>query len=427
MIKIVVGKYFIYLTLIALLALITCRPSADPLMEKPANSARPCQLEIQTIGDSRLFCVMARYPMQLFDKNNFRQSKPLYILSAAGLNYLIHAIFYTFGLNSGLIKGYITEYLSYIVLNFSFLFLAIILFDRLFVPSKTISFTIVALSIFLLVNDVAIVYLWYPHTQLLNVLLSIFLITISRKILEDPTLFLKHLIPISILSGILCTLYGSFIIALPVIIISYLVSCYINRNNNTHVQIGLLSIVARITIMAALVILPTLVWFIIITNVTGNYYNPEFSNSRRFIWVLDVLKEGGVKKLVLKFLYDVTPWYIKPLSTVSWKYLLLLITSLSIFHVMDIKIRNISYLNKLNILASIICIVPIMSFFYFQIRHPYYAQERFFWNVVPPILVIIGALLSEITPRLNHKKRFLINIAFFLTAIAPLAISQKVF
>jgi hypothetical protein len=413
-----VKKSLVYLALIIFLALITCRPSADPEMEKPANAARPCQPRITLIGDSSLFIAMARHPMMLFERNNARQNRPSYIFCAAALNYLIKNIFSSLGLD----LGDISAYLAYIFINFAALFLALILFDRLLIPAEAaMPFTIIALSVNLLINNVAIVYLWYPHTQIFNIFLPIFLIALSRTILESPDLLLKRFISAGILLGILCTFYGSFILALPVMLISYSVSYRMKEKKNMPPLEAGPSTAVKIAVMAMLIVLPTLVWVIITILATGRYYNLEIAHHRQFIWVWDALKEGGIVNLWRICLYDTIPGYLRLMGTITWKYLLLLTASLIVFRSMGMRMKDISRANKLNITASLLCIVPIAIFFYLQ----NFYRERLLWNIIPPFLVIAGALLLEVTSRVGRKKRFLINGAVLLTALAPLAISQK--
>ena len=138
----------------------------------------------------------------------------------------------------------------------------------------------------LISNNITKTFFWTPHQQMFNTLLPLFCIWLFISVLKNKyspgRLFL-----LNFLCGVLLLFYGSFLLLLPVLIISvFYKSRMIMKQKITQAF-------SPVFLSSVAFSLPIITWIIILKMTGVNFYSFETEFFRQFIWISDVLKSPG--------------------------------------------------------------------------------------------------------------------------------------
>lgn len=260
---------------------------------------------IRVNGDAFAFVALAIEPHHLFDKNQVRQSRPGYILTAHITGTLIYALTYPFRdqLESFFqskineqhpqkgkekIAKWFSYYAAYILLNFIVLLLTLYLFDTLLqqISGPWQSVAIRNLLLFLLIdNPIMKLFFWSPHVQLFTLLTPLLMVA-SGLMVARHAARPARLYGYSLLAGILLLFYGSFLLLLPALLTGYWI--YTRQNQKQLLGVDFL----RIGLMVLFYTLPLACWILIVKYNATQFYSAEVGEFRQFIWIADRLKES---------------------------------------------------------------------------------------------------------------------------------------
>ncbi|HVZ55730.1 MAG TPA: hypothetical protein VG870_03645 [Chitinophagaceae bacterium] len=235
-------------------------------------------------------------PSYLFSKNYHRQSRPLYILSGSLFGYSIYFLSYPV---HDLIREkaapqfrnlvipqrvplYVSHFAGLVLINFIILLISLWLFESIIEKYSGTRKNGKILQFFLLVsllaNNVTKQFFWVPHFQMFNTLmplLAIWFFTINSDGLQSK----KRIFLQGCTTGILQLFYGSFILLLPVLVLS-LYKYQLKRE-----------FIKRIVVILTGFAIPIALWFFIIGINHILPYSDEMERFREFIWIEDVLMD----------------------------------------------------------------------------------------------------------------------------------------
>jgi hypothetical protein len=177
-------------------------------------------------------------PGLIFQKNNRRQSRPLYLLSGSLAGYSIYYLSAPFheAINNiayeqfksqipkEKVSLYLSHYAGLVFINLIILVIAILLFEKIIIhytgPPQNGFLLRYALLVLLISNHITKIFFWTPHQQMFNTLIPLLAIWLFTLILKH-NYPIKRLLLISFCCGMLLLFYGSFLILLPLIMISF--------------------------------------------------------------------------------------------------------------------------------------------------------------------------------------------------------------
>jgi hypothetical protein len=414
-------KCAVYLCFILMAGYWSCSPKGLEHIDKPTVATKPCSDSFLKMdrapGFSKAYDRMVRYPSRLMEKENQLQTRPLYIWIAWVFDVFVTAFFIVFGLDKTLLGGYITEHFAYVLMNFTMLSGALFIFDRLIVSSNKLSWSIVALSTYLVFNGNVATFLWYPHSGMNHILFPLAAILISRVILLNPKMTSLKFFCLSLASGVSLLFYPTHVTLIPVMIMSYLLSLHLHKKTENSFKIPWKKVSWNIVFSTLLMILPLMLWIGACIHVGGEFSSIRASDKyRNFTWILDVFREGGFTAFFHHLSTEVTPKFLNALSLhVVQPYYFPLFTSMVVALITGIAFKNMSRSNQMNIIAGLIALLWIGLFFYFM---PFYGL-RLLWNLKPPLLFLIAVLMVETVPRLGRKRAFFVNSIVFLFGFLP--------
>lgn len=249
-------------------------------------------LNVHIDCDAQYFLLDAQNPMRILDDLSPIQDRPLH----AVLVYFIAKILTLFGVpefpitylgEDGIPETYnLLHYTIYIGLNALILFISIILVLRvlvLFLNKKDFTKTL-TLPIFLTVgilvqNPITFEFFWTAHSQLFNILIP----ALIFYFLHEDYIFTKlKLWGTVLLLSVLLLMYPTFFIVLPVI---YLKAVQ---------QLG-----GKTIPIVTLAILPKILWPSLLGLLGGNYNDTPVEGHRRFIWIIDSIKDNTFPSTLL--------------------------------------------------------------------------------------------------------------------------------
>lgn len=392
------SKLGLFGLLIGLVLAVNCSPVVRGHDTLSGMLLRPCQAapRLHPASDAAQFVELARDPGQLFTPNNPRQNRPLFILLAALLAALFRPIVALAGWpiaaeqfwTSELLVYKLPEYAAYVSINAIALLLTLLIFDRLFVRHDTLSPTILLVSVGFAINRSTMSYIWYPHTQLLNMLLPVLFVAATYALLSNPAHFERHTRAVNLGAGFLVGLYGSAVLALPIILTAYIAGSLLQQR---PIRIP--------TLLSAIFwfLLPYLIWIGLTIVLVGTYYNREVVIYRQFVWVFDALQHGGIAAL-LQTSASILPPYLQSLGAALWPYVGLAALCLLLF-VRHLSLAHIRPQYRRLLLAALLVVGWTIPFLYLL----NYPVERLMLMVTPPLLVCIGVLLKELNDHITHS------------------------
>jgi len=373
------------------------------------------QMRVVICADTYNFIWLASEPSQLLQKNTYRQSRPLYVMTGRFVGLAVYYLSYPFHSNienflkkktSFLPEYYEFEtksgiyffcfYVGFLIINVIILLTCLLLFEKIVSAltgewkNGTLLFSLI-LAV-LLSHPVTKVFFWSVHQQLFNILTPLLSLYIGIVILKKRPA-LKKLFLISIGLGLLLLFYGNFLLPLPVLVGSYLYSEKKNGTNRGYITL------LNSFLFIFLFFLPAMIWILYLKSINITIYNPELVEYRQFIWIVDKLKEHSF----LYFLWGNTIAFIYTSGTLLIPAALLLIFLLwkKISKQDKVYTDNSEKAARWPALVFLVLIETVIFFWLLG----YYADRL--TSSLAPLLIIIFALM------MNRKKLSKPAMAFF--------------
>lgn len=387
--------------------------AAHALMLAPVPPAGSHCVETQHVGgpfnmvlscDSHQFVVHARKPARLLEYRSWNQARPLGVVAAS----LLTLVETRWTIAPG--------WLSYVVLNFLLLLIALMLFRRLHEPLTTIGIALVAvMSVFLVFNDVVKGFFWSAHTQMWNVLMPLISISLAHAFLRRPVRGWLFMTATGLLLGIGFLAYGSLVVSMVSVVVSVGFGLWINRERPAVANLA-----GKLALFVIGFAAPVLIWIALVRRVAGVFFSPEAEIFRQFVWMLDSWRAGGVATLLdqsRRFLVEFMVHFIN----VAWPALMLFAIVLVIYVLAPQELRETIKQRSLVLTAALITLV-ISAVFYSLMG---FYRNRLEFNVVMPLLVIASLLLTTTLDRLR-KPQIALTITLVVLAASVFAGSALV-
>lgn len=353
--------------------------------------------------DSNQFMASAREPVSLLEYRSWNQARPLGVVAASLLT---------------LLESNWTNkpgWLSYVFLNFVLLLIALMIFRRLNAAVTTTGAALVAvLSTFLVFNDVVKGFFWSAHTQMWNVLMPLISISLSYAFLRRPVRNWLFMTATGLLLGIGFLAYGSMVVCVAAAIVSIALGLWINRERPSWP-----TLIAKLSLFLLAFAIPVLTWITLVKRVAGTFFSPEAEIFRQFVWMLDSWRAGGIAALLSQaraFFYE----FFVHFANVVWPAIVLLGIVLVIRFVAPHSLRE-TIKERSRILVAAGVTLAITAVFYSLMG---FYRNRLEFNVVMPILVIAGVLLTSVVDRQPKKHAIvtvtlvgLVAFAFIISAL----------
>ena len=336
--------------------------------------------------DSTQFVLSAREPVRLLEYRSWNQARPLGVVAASLLT---------------LIESSWTNepgWMSYVVLNFVLLLIALMMFKQLNAPVTTRGAAMVALLFtFLIFNDVVKGFFWSAHTQMWNVLMPLISISLSYALLRQPVRSWSFMTATGLLLGIGFLAYGSLVVCVGAAVVSIALGLWINRERTSW-----LDLIGKLALFLFAFAAPVLIWIALVKRVSGVFFSPEAEIFRQFVWMLDSWRAGGFAALLSQaraFFFEFFVHFAK----VVWPTLVLLAIVLLVKSMAPDRLRETIKERSLILAAAGITLV-IAAVFYSLMG---FYRNRLEFNVVMPLLVIASVLLTGAVDRLPRKQALL--------------------
>ncbi|MCP3987404.1 MAG: hypothetical protein GY723_23710 [bacterium] len=259
--------------------------------------------------DSAHFVKLAFEPSRLFDVQEKRQSRPLYVIATSMVAqpfWLLPRL-----VNAEAITFFRAGYLGLVLFNFLLLGLAIHL-GNLTLRQHGIGVGWIALfTVITACNDVTKAFVWTPHQQIFNLFVPLVAIFVLDRLLGRPVRPLSWRLA-SLGLGFGSLAYGAFLGVLP---------CLLGAR---FLQIGRQGPWFREGLtMLLLSVAPILTWMGLVRLVSGSFFSSEITDYRQFVWILDAAGEGlpellaGVERATVGFGRTAASWEIAPFLAVA--------------------------------------------------------------------------------------------------------------
>jgi hypothetical protein len=355
--------------------------------------------------DSYDYVETAKSPLKLFDEKSIRQTRPLYVVLASSLGYVLSPLFKVLPLENAAAQDALLAssfYWGFMLLNFTILVVSLLFFDRIVDILTARKFPAAAkyiLAVFLVSNVVIKTSFWSAHQQMLTILSPILCVYLCLKIVLADELKARNVYFYAFLGGLLLLTYGNFLVLCPAIILAVLIQLY--RSGNFSIKRAV-----RLCLPAALIfIAPMAVWSAILMAINGGVYSHEASAYRQFIWVFDKLS------ISFKDFYD----QLIAFSTLYWTSIYRTVFAFLVA-VLLIKTYNFFFPGKAaadeisprrNSMAGIIAVILMLYALFFWLMG--YYSERLTFTLVPVVLCLI---VLELNVLLARSKAFTVNAVY---------------
>src|SRR5215204_6037 len=194
------------------------------LSAKPSEEYCGKFIEVGSVGafplncDSYEYVETAKNPVKLFDEKSIRQSRPLYVVLASAVGYLLSPVFRVLQLQTAAAQDELLAssfYWGFMLLNFTILVISLLIFDRIADILSGGKFPAAAkyiLAVFLISNVVIKTSFWSAHQQMLTILSPLLCVYICLRIVLANELKAKSVHRFAFLGGILLLCYGNFLV-----------------------------------------------------------------------------------------------------------------------------------------------------------------------------------------------------------------------
>ena len=133
------------------------------------------------------------------------------------------------------------------------------------------------------------------------------------------------------------------------------------------------------------------------------------------VWPIESARRGP-QALAAAFQYH-AEWVARSARLVAWLPLALCLTAAATAALVGVRARALSADVKASLGCSLVVLALTTLFILLLGRHP----TRLVWGVVPPMLVMTGALLSATYDAVGDRGRWLLNAALGIAATGWLA------
>jgi hypothetical protein len=326
--------------------------------------------------DSYRYMDFAQHPRLLLARESWLQSRPLHVLCGSLLGYALTSV-----LPLANFKPH-PFYPALVLLNFAALLTALVLFDRLFLPGDRLSAPVLIVSLLLVANHIVKAFVWSPHTQMFNILSPVACMYVCKWIWTAGTLDRGRLAAYALVTGLLPLFYGGFLPLLPAMLLAFVIRWF-REGKNTSLP----TLAVDASLMSLCFAGPTLWWMAFVRVKTGtDLYIPEVTRYHQFGLITDSLPMGW--EAFWKSAKGAAPHLLR----VCWKAaslpLGLLLLGAALVVAVRAPLKDILREQRLNLLSAMI---TLCVFFPFLALSGLY-EERFAWNLVPPLLAILAAL-----------------------------------
>lgn len=355
--------------------------------------------------DSYQFVESARNPGRLLEYRSWNQARPLGVVAASLLTLIesrwANVAGYPYGVKHQ------PGWLSYVILNFVLLLIALMLFRRLNAPvSTTGAAVVVVLCVFLVFNDVVKGFFWSAHTQMWNVLMPVISISLSYTFLRRPIRSRLFMTATGLLLGIGFLAYGSLMICVAAAIVSIGLGAWINRERPSWA-----ALIGNYLLFLLAFAAPVLIWIALVRRASGYFFSPEAEIFRQFVWMLDSWRAGGITALLSQTRIFFSEFLLH-FANVVWPAVALLAIVLVIRILSPDRFCETIKQRSLTVTAAGITLV-ISAVFYALMG---FYRNRLEFNVVMPLLVIASVLLTGVIERLSRNQTILTMTTVVLVA-----------
>ena len=235
--------------------------------------------------DAQYFLLDSQNPSRLLSYESPLQDRPLHTFVV----YVISKVLEFFGIpvgpivytgEDGVPQTYnLLNYLIFIGINGLILIASVALVLRVLLPKNNHvrrpqliwSFLMVLI---LVQNPITREFFWTPHSQLFNILIPCLIF----YLLQPSYVFTKRKLLLIILAlASLTMMYPIFVLVLPIVYIK------------AYKVFGKISIV-----FVTFALVPKAIWPIVLELIGGSYHDHTVQSGRRFVWVLDSIKEKSI-------------------------------------------------------------------------------------------------------------------------------------
>jgi len=345
--------------------------------------------------DSYDYIDTAKSPVKLFDEKSIRQTRPLYVILASSIGYLLSPVFSRLPLENAAAQDELLAssfYWGFMFLNFLILVLSLLVFDRIadiLTDRKFPQFAKYILAVFLVSNVVIKTSFWSAHQQMLTILSPLLCIFICLKIVTADELKAKNVYLFALLGGFLLMTYGNFLVMIPAILLAILIQLF--RTGNFSLKRA-----ARLCIPSALIfVAPMAVWSAILISVNGRVYSHEASAYRQFIWIFDklLISFGDFYRQLIAF--SAIYWTSVYRTVLAFLVAVLLIKTFNFFF--QPKNIQVPQSARNNSMFGIIAVILMLYALFFWLMG--YYSERLTFTLVPVVLCLIVLELNVLMAR----------------------------
>lgn len=355
-------------------------------------------IEVGNIGafplncDSWDYIETAQNPAKLLEEKSIRQTRPLYVVLAAAVGYVLSPLVAVLPLENAAVQDQLlvsSFYWGFMLLNFTILLISLLIFDRIVDILSECKFPQIAkyiLAVFLVSNVVIKTSFWSAHQQMLTILSPLLCIYLCLKIVLADELKAKFVYGVSLLGGVLLLCYGNFLVLLPAILLSVLVQLY--RSTNFSILKA-----AKICAPSAIIfIAPMAIWSAILIAVNGHVYSHEAVVYRQFLWIFDKLNVSFAE-FYRQFISFASLYW-----TTVYRTVLVFIVAFGLIKTYNIVFQSKNWRDELiantSRKAGVIAIVLMLYALFFLLMG--YYSERLTFTLVPVVLCLIVLELSHL-------------------------------
>lgn len=260
--------------------------------------------------DSPGFLALAQTPgLILTPAHQTRQSRPLSLALAHAVAAPLRLVRWI--ANSDLYRPFAAEFVAYALINVALVVLGMLCLTRLMEsggaaapPGIELLLTLVALG----TNDLTKLFMWSPHTQILNLFVPCLSLYVTWRLVErGQPIGIRQAVLLGLGLGTGFLAYGSFLIPVLSVVV---------------IEVVVFRRVIGAACVAASSVVPYACWVLYVRHVTGGFYSHEVDAYRQFIWIGDCLKLGVTACVPIAtgnawmFIHTASPIVVPPLLAI---------------------------------------------------------------------------------------------------------------
>jgi len=351
--------------------------------------------------DANRFMLLAREPWRLLEPREQRQSRPLYVATAAFLRLFVAPF------EPERTRHVVREpaWVVYVAMNFVVLLLAVLAFQALF-PDSAWPLGIFMTSLLLVANDVVKAFFWTPHTHMFNMLVPAATMVCCRRLYLNPAIRPRALLLLGLGGGTLTLYYGSFTVLLPAAI----AALSFGRARATTARPSLL---AQIGALGLGFVAVPLAWIVTVTVLAGEFYSEEITHYRQFVWIFHAWNAGRLERTVARLMSA----FMRASAEALWFPFTLAVAAACIGRLGRVRAADVTREHRPTLVAAAITFV--CAFAFLGLLGTY--AVRLSWSLAPPVLALVAAIGATTRSRLPARDRLLVDVGLVLAVVGWLA------